>query len=351
MDEMERLNNFTDMLETSERNRQLPLVTIITPAHNRASFLKETIQSVLAQDYPCIEYIVLDDGSTDNTREVLEKYSGTICWESHSNIGETRTANKGFGKAKGEIVCVVNSDDPLLPGAVITAVEFLQSHSDILVAYPDWIRIGPDSEVIEYVQVPEYDYLYMLRYHHCIVGPGAFIRRKAFELAGVRDPNFRYVADFEYWLRLGLYGPFARIPKTLATFRVHPVSASVCHKGAVMAYEHIRLIKKFYSLPDLPQEIRKVRSEAFSSAHYVAAEMCGPERKAACKHYFKSILYHPAIFLNEYKMKLTLSEMLPRQLFKTLRLVWCMMHPVLRFSRRALRSVVVRGHRFFKLNL
>ena len=348
---MKRLNNFSDLLEASEKRGRLPLVTIITPAYNRASFLKETIQSVLNQDYPKIEYIVLDDGSTDNTCEVLKKYSRKIFWESHSNMGETLTTNKGFGMAKGEIVCVVNSDDPLLPGAVHTAVEFLQSHADILVAYPDWIRIGPDSEVIEYVQVPEYDYLYMLRCHHCIVGPGAFIRCKSFDLAGMRDPDFKYVADFEYWLRLGLYGPFARIPKTLATFREHPVSASVSHRGVVMADEHIRLIKKFYLRPGLPQQIKKVRSEAFSSAHYVAAEMCGPEKKAACKHYVKSILYHPSSFFDKYKFKLTLSEVLPQPLFKTLHLVWRMIRPVLRFSRRVLRPVVVRGHRFFKLNL
>ena len=205
-----------------QRKDTLPLVSIVTPAYNRASYLDETIQSVLSQDYPNIEHIVLDDGSTDNTREVLEKYTGRIIWETHPNMGETRTVNKGWSMAHGEIVAVVNSDDPLLPGAVSAAAAFLQTHPDILVAYPDWDFIDPDSNVTGHHQVPEYDYLHMLRRHHCSVGPGAFIRRQAFELAGMRDPEFRYVADFEYWLRLGLYGKFARIPKTLATFRVHP---------------------------------------------------------------------------------------------------------------------------------
>ena len=85
----------------------LPLVTVITPAYNRASYLVETIESVLGQDYPRLEYIVLDDGSTDNTREVLGKYEGRIIWETHPNMGETRTVNKGFGLARGEIVVVV----------------------------------------------------------------------------------------------------------------------------------------------------------------------------------------------------------------------------------------------------
>src|SRR5688572_11108874 len=120
----------------------LPLVTIITPAYNRASFMDETIQSVLSQDYPHIEYVVLDDGSTDNTLQVLEKYRSRIILESHPNMGETRTVNKGLSMAKGAIVSIVNSDDPLLPGAVRTSVAVLQEHPDALAAYPDWNEIG-----------------------------------------------------------------------------------------------------------------------------------------------------------------------------------------------------------------
>ena len=312
----------------------LPLVSIITPAYNRASYLDETIQSVLGQDYPRVEYIVLDDGSTDITRKVLEKYSGTIYWESHSNMGETRTANKGFGMAKGEIVCVVNSDDPLLPGAVKTAVEFLQAHSDILVAYPDWIRIGPDSKVIDYVQVPEFDYLYMLRCHQCIVGPGAFMRRKAFDVAGMRDPDFKYVADFEYWLRLGLYGLFARIPETLATFRVHPDSTSLSHRGVSMANEHIRMMQKFYSLPNLPPQVLEVRAGAFSWAHYVAAGRCESVREAARKHYLKSVQYYPLSFLGKHGLKIIFFLLFPRPLYEILHRFW-------KFC-----SIMTRGHRF-----
>jgi glycosyltransferase involved in cell wall biosynthesis len=334
---MDRLKDSVELPQMNERKGRPPLVTIITPAYNRASFLEETIQSVLAQDYPCIEYIVLDDGSTDNTREVLEKYSGTIYWESHSNMGETRTANKGFGMTKGEIVCVVNSDDPLLPGAVNTAVEFLQSHSDILVAYPDWIRIGPDSKVIDYVQVPEFDYLYMLRRHQCIVGPGAFTRRKSFDLTGMRDPDFKYVADFEYWLRLGLYGPFARIPKTLATFRVHSDSTSVAQRGAEMADEHIRMIQKFYSYPNLPPKVLEVRSEAFSWAHYVAAGRCELVHEAAREHYLKSVRYYPVSFLGKHGLKIFFFLFFPRRLYEILH----------RFCLKFC-SIMTRGHLFFE---
>ena len=301
----------------------LPLVSIITPAYNRAGYLKETIESVLQQDYPRIEYIVLDDGSTDNTREVLEKYTGRLIWETQGNMGETRTVDKGWTMAHGEIMAVVNSDDPLLPGAVSAAVAFMESHPDILVAYPDWNMIGPNSEFREHYQVREYDYLYMLRRHHCTPGPGAFIRRKAFEMTGMRDPEFRYVADFEYWLRLGLYGKFARIPKTLATWRVHPDAASLSSKGTTMSEEHIRLMEKFYSRPHLPQEVVKVRAEAFSSAHLVAVVVCGPARLEARKHLIKSIRYNPLSFLLHFdRLTFALVITLPKPLGDLLRKIW-----------------------------
>src|SRR5213080_4739493 len=82
-------------------NTEFPLVSVITPSYNRADYLPETIESVLSQDYPNFEYIVLDDGSTDNTCEVLERYSHQLKWETHPNMGETLTVNKGLKMARG----------------------------------------------------------------------------------------------------------------------------------------------------------------------------------------------------------------------------------------------------------
>jgi glycosyltransferase involved in cell wall biosynthesis len=284
------------MIRSYERVSDVPLVSIITPAYNRASYLVETIESVLLQDYPRIEYIVLDDGSKDNTLDVLKRYDGRITWETHPNMGETKTVNKGFSMAHGDIVAVVNSDDPLLPGAISAAVGFMQSHPYVLVAYPDWNFIDAASKTMSHVQVREYDYSYMVSHHHCTPGPGAFIRRRAFELTKMRDAEFKYVADFEYWLRLGLYGPFARIPRTLATFRVHADSASVAAKGQAMATEHIRLMCTFYSRGDLPRAILRVRAEAFCWAHLVAAAASGSAPVSKCAHLVQALLCHPLVF-------------------------------------------------------
>lgn len=270
----------------------MPLVSIITPTYNRANYLPETIDSIITQDYPHLEYIVLDDGSTDNTPELLVGYADKIIWESHPNMGVSRTVNKGIGLAQGEIIAIVNSDDPLLPGAVTKTVDFMQSRSDILVAYPDWNMIGPNSELIKHIQVPEYDYLYMLREHHCLPGPGAFIRRKAFDLVGGRDPEFWLMDDYEFWLRLGLHGEFARIPETLASFRVHPTSVSVNERGVLMAKQHVGLMDKFYSTPNLPDEVLAVKNEAYRRTYSYAGHMLGGGHPITRRYYYLAELRH-----------------------------------------------------------
>lgn len=302
----------------------LPLVSIITPAYNRASLLSETIESVLNQDYPNIEYIVLDDGSTDNTHQILEKYNNRLKWESHANMGETRTVNKGLGMSQGELVSVVNSDDPILPGLVERAVEFMESNPEVLVAYPDWVMIDGKSQPIRLVETYEYNYLKMLRWHHCFPGPGTFIRRRAFELEGMRDPRYKYVADFEFWVRLGLHGPFARIPHTLATFRVHQDSASQSQQGMYMAAEHIQMMEGFYGRPDLPLHVQRVRREAFSAAHYVAGLVSmSSDLPIARKYFLKSLTLHPWSFIKSRRrgwLLIILMSFLPENAFKFVRM-------------------------------
>lgn len=291
-----------DRSETTSVAR-LPLVTVITPAYNRAAYLDETIQSVLQQDYPRIEYIVLDDGSRDNTVEVLKKYDGQIAWESHPNMGETRTVNKGFAMSRGGIIGVVNSDDPLASNtAISTMVQAMIARPEVVVVYPDWDMIDSEGRAFRHETTFEYDYIDMVRWHHCVPGPGAFFCRKVVEQLGGRDPQFRYVGDFDFWLRAGLLGPFARIPQTLATFRVHEGSASVSQTGSLMAEEHIRLVNKYYGLPGLPEEFRRVKREAYSSAYYIAGCVCGQGASIEkTRYYLRALWYCPGKYLREYR--------------------------------------------------
>jgi glycosyltransferase involved in cell wall biosynthesis len=268
-----------------------PLVTVVTPTYNRASFLPETIDSVLSQSYQNIEYIVLDDGSTDNTREVLELYGKRIRWESHNNMGESLTVNKGWSMARGDLIVTVNSDDPILPGLIETGVEFMNSHPDVLVAYPDWLMIDPGGMVLDEIKTCDYNYLNMVRWNRCFPGPGTFIRKKCFALTEMRNPEYCSMADFDYWLRLGLHGPFARIPHTLATWRYHPQALSITSRGEAMAKEYIKLTKSFFERADLPSDVRALKAETTAVSYFFAGDVCyGPDFTLTRKYWRRCLM-------------------------------------------------------------
>jgi len=279
-----------------------PLVTIITPAYNRATLIAETIESVLGQDYPHLEYIVLDDGSTDATLEVIKGYEGRLRWESHANVGEAHTVNAGFSMAQGEILGVVNSDDPLLPGAVGRMVAALQANPDALVAYPDWRLIDARGNALQEIRCRDYvSFAEMLSGHHCLPGPGAFFRRQALEKASGRDPAYRYVGDLDFWLRIGWHGRFVRVPEVLATFRVHDSSASVCCQSELMAEEQVAVIVNLFAREKADVSLHSLRKVSMLNAFHAAACHLGRGRVSSLLSYIlKSITCCPGVFFTKY---------------------------------------------------
>lgn len=279
-----------------------PLVTVITPTYNRGdTYLRETIDSVLAQDYANMEYIVLDDGSADNTVELLQSYDDSrLRWESHANMGVIRTVNKGFSMATGEYVTVVNSDDPLLPDYLPKAVAFMDAHPTVQVAYPNWRWIDGDGNTVRNVQPPDYNLADMVRWHYCLPGPGTLLRRSLFDEVDTYDSTYPTIFDFEFYIRLSLHGErhrrqaLARIPETLATYREHGTTITRSSRGTAIADEHIRLIEWVYEQQNLPEALLAVRNEALSTAHYMAGLKCLPNaREAARKHFWQALRLCP----------------------------------------------------------
>jgi glycosyltransferase involved in cell wall biosynthesis len=260
-----------------------PLVSVVTPAYNQAVFLPETIESVLTQDYPNIEYMVFDDGSTDHTREVLARYSDRLIWESQPNQGQTPTINKGWERSRGEIITWLNSDDTYLPGAVGKAVDYFQRHPDIDIVYGDTLLTKADGTPIEQMRPPEFNYHDLVaKCHNPIPQPSAFIRRSVMEDVGLLDPVYYYFMDWDFWLRAGISHKFAYFPELLSTYRLHEESKTVAQ--AVKAAPELEyMYRKFFDRPDLPDEIRRLEREAMVNMFFTTGGyyLLGGDRKAA----------------------------------------------------------------------
>lgn len=250
---------------------EMPLVSVVTPSFNQRDYIVEAIESVLAQDYSNIEYIVLDDGSTDDTEHLLHQYNGRLYWEKHSNIGQAKTLNKGWKISKGTILSYLSADDALEPHAVRVAVQHLLKHPETVLVYGDYQLMDWRGNTIRRVDAPDFDYLEMVANIVCQPGPGVFFRREAFNRVGGWNPSLRQVPDYEYWLRLGLQGPFLRIPQPLARFRVHEQSQSYAEPSVEKSEECVSVIREYFNRDDLPSEVRAVERQAYGSAHLIAA--------------------------------------------------------------------------------
>lgn len=273
----------------------LPLVTVLTPVFNGADFIVETVQSILSQGYPRLQYLVLNDGSTDGTVAKLEPFLGSIELHSHANVGESSTVNRGFGLAAGELVCVVNADDPLRPQSIERAVGAYLADRDALVFYPDWAEIDVDGRLIREVGLTEFDLATMLRSFNIGIGPGVFITRRALALVGLRNPDLRYTGDLDYWFRVAMRGRMVHLPDVLATHRVHAAAASSAQQGARMAREVVAIAERCCSDPLLPPALKREARAILSRAHFAASYQAGVTWRRA--HYLvRSLAISPLAF-------------------------------------------------------
>jgi glycosyltransferase involved in cell wall biosynthesis len=226
-----------------------PLVTVITPAYNCEKYIVDTIYSVLDQEYPYLEYYVIEDDSTDNTWQVLcnHVYADYFKRKRHRrNKGEQATVNDGLSLVRGKYFMIVNADDPLKRMAVPTLVDVMEAHRNVLCAYPDWQLIDEKGRYGVHVTSQEYDFRRMVSHPTCLPpSVGSMLRSDIIKLVGYRDTSFHWLGDFDYWLRIGLVGDMARVPHELAFWRYHAVQESA-KKSLARAEEHIRLMNKFF---------------------------------------------------------------------------------------------------------
>lgn len=204
---------------------ELPLVSIVTPSLNQVAYLEEAIRSVAEQDYPRVEHIVIDGGSTDGSIEILERNSG-IRWVSEPDGGQADAINKGFRMARGGIFGWLNADDYYLSGAISAAVEALRASGAGLV-HGGWRQVDEAGNLIRDVPVVPFDYRRQLEVANRVAQPGSLFTREAFEAVGGVDVRYGYALDYEFWLRIGKQFPVCEVDRILAAYRYHDESKTV----------------------------------------------------------------------------------------------------------------------------
>jgi len=201
----------------------LPLVTVVTPSFNQAKYLERTILSVLDQDYPNLEYIIIDGGSTDGSLEIIKKYAPRLnAWISEPDKGQTDAINKGFGMAHGHILAWLNSDDTFNPGAVREAVDFLMNHPDVGLVYSDANFINAEDGVIGSFPAAQTDRSRLLRGYVHVPQQTTFFLAELWKKIGPLDASFFFAMDYDLWVRLTAHAPMVYCPgKVWANFRLH----------------------------------------------------------------------------------------------------------------------------------
>lgn len=264
----------------------LPSISIITPSFNQGAFIGATIDSVLNQDYPGLEYLVVDGGSKDSTLDVLSSYGDRLYWISEPDTGQSNAINKGWRRTNGEIVSWLNSDDVLYPGALEAVGSYFSNHPDIDLLYGDCDFLDEAGGIIERYPAEAHDFhKLVVTTVNYIPQPATFMRRKLLQQVGYLDEELQYVMDLDYWLRAGIHHEFTYLPERLAGLRIHGEAKSVAglDKNAI-ALETI--YEKFFKLSDLPAEILALKPRAMRAVHDRAADcMFWAGNISAARHY------------------------------------------------------------------
>jgi glycosyltransferase involved in cell wall biosynthesis len=248
-----------------------PLVSIVTPSYNQAAFLEEAIRSVLDQDYSEIEYVIVDDGSTDESVEIIRRYSDRLAWWTRQdNAGQATALNRGFAHTSGDLLGFVNSDDALLPGAVATFVEAFGDDPDLLLVYGDAVT-RQNGQDIGTLRAREWDPRQLVRTGQNPVPQQASMwRRSAWEQAGPFDEGSFFFFEYEFLVRLSAHGRAKRLDRPLAVFRLHPDSKTV-EPTRGKAEDAVRVAQQFFTGPYFPSELHRHSRRGRAAFHLAAA--------------------------------------------------------------------------------
>ncbi|MBI5151196.1 MAG: glycosyltransferase [Candidatus Pacebacteria bacterium] len=254
-------------------NVKSPTISIITPSYNQASFLPQTIESVVQQDYPRVEYIVMDGGSTDGSVNILRSYGKRVLWESTRDKGQADAINKGIERSHGDIIGYLNSDDYYLPGTLQKVAAFFADNPKAMWVTGDYFIVnGRGKRIHEYVRwykkmlrkVPTF---FTLGIANSIAQPSTFWRRGAMREIGIFDVSLHYCMDYDFWLRLIQKYPLYVMPEALSVFRIHQQSKG--RSQFVNQFEEEVMVLKRYTTNPILLELHKLHAKFIVRAYLI----------------------------------------------------------------------------------
>ena len=249
-------------------------ISIVTPSYNQGPFLEKTIASILSQNYPDLEYIIQDGGSTDESVKIIQHHQASLKhWESKKDQGQSQAINLGFRHATGDIMAYLNSDDLLLPGALNYIAHYFNQHPDIDVVYGHRILINElDQEIGRWI-LPPHD-SEVLTWEDYVPQETLFWRRQIWDKAGGRiDDSFKFAMDWDLLLRFKDAGArFARLPRFLGAFRIHPQQKNSVEMATVGSQEIERLRLRSHGYPVTLQEVKQ-KTRGYRMQHVICDKL------------------------------------------------------------------------------
>jgi glycosyltransferase involved in cell wall biosynthesis len=299
------LTEHADVEKSLDAGGLAPMVSVLIPAFNRAAYIKETVESVLSQNYESIELIVIDDGSTDGTHEILTRYAedGKITLLTHpgcDNRGQAASLNLGLQSAHGEYLAILDSDDLFLPGKIEAQADYLSQHPDVGLVYGMGEGVDGEGHWLYDIHSPDHiepnDPNAVLLDCYFLLPQNALVRRSVYEQVGLFEECFRAAQDHDMLIRIAEKTRFAFIPKKLFQYRRHgdSISNNGQRRRWTNGFEILARAKARY--PYRSATIRKRRA----LLNYRMSQVCWQENKrvAAIGYLLKSGLLDPARGLN-----------------------------------------------------